>query len=175
MLVKAITFLKRTWRKFMKKNKIISSILVSALLCSAAFSGCSLVTTNNKADMEQVIATVNISQSSAMENDAFNSYKEAVSASDVLKRDLVSAYLNVGSSYAQYGMSAEQIVDMLVSSLVNTEVISQYAVLNILKDKVDNGEASALTQYLAKETEKDKYEYLLSAEVVFHFVNFFCR
>ncbi|MBE7087989.1 MAG: hypothetical protein E7370_00480 [Clostridiales bacterium] len=150
----------------MKKNKILSSILVSALLCSAAFSGCSLVTTNNKADMEQVIATVNISQSSAMENDSLNSYKEAVTASNVLKRDLVSAYLNVGSTYAQYGMSGEQIVDMLVNSLVNTEVISQYAVLNLLKDKVDNGESNALEQYLAKETEKDKYEYLLSAEEI---------
>lgn len=153
----------------MKKSKIICSLVVSAIACSAVFSGCSLVSTNNRADMEQVIAHVDIRNSENFESQ-LESYKDAVISTDIVKRDLVAYYLNVGSSFSNTNASSSTILSTLVNSLVNTAVLTQYATLSLLKEKAETENLTAekvVSEFTdSGKTEAEKYEYLLTDDEI---------
>lgn len=146
----------------MKKNKIVSSILISAVAASVILPGCDLISINNEEDMSQVIATVDITASESLDSELKN-YKDAIEPTDIYKRELISYFYNVGSTYVSYyGYSYAETFELLVNSLVNTAIVTQYATLYLINES-QNPEAFINAQ---GETEIDtqiaKYESLLT-------------
>ena len=149
----------------MKKRKILCALLASAIALVPAFSGCSLVSSNSAADMQQVIATVNISEVdglSTADQNLVDTYKDAVGTTSILKRELIAYYLNVGYSYVEtYGY--EYVFNMLVDGLAENAVLTQYATMYLL-DNLASENPNALSEYNAKTTQVGKLEYLLGGE-----------
>lgn len=154
------------WEKtVMKSKKIICGAVAAAITMSVAFSGCGLLTTINEEDMKQTIATVNISKSDKLGD--LKDYASAIKDEVIIKRDLVNAFINVGSNYVNSGMSYEAAFNSLVSELTNNAVVVQYATAYVLKSKVEEkGSTITLAEYNAKTTEAAKYEYLLDEDSV---------
>ena len=111
----------------MKKKAFAAIALTSCVAFSAAFTGCSLISTNNRLDMEQVIATVDISKSDKFDSSELKDYKGAVTPINIIKRELISYFLNVGYSYVQNGSSYEETFNALIDALVNNAVLVQYS------------------------------------------------
>lgn len=149
----------------MKSKKLICGALAATLTLSVAFSGCSLLSTLNEEDMKQTIATVDISKSSSLAQEGLDGYKSAITSTDIIKRDLIAAFINVGySSLTQSGLSYASIFNSLVTQLTNNAVITQYATLYMLDEK-SKQDSDALAQFTdASKTEAQKYEYLLGGE-----------
>ncbi len=145
----------------MKKKTIAAIALTSCLALSATFTGCSLVSTNNKLDMEQVIANVDISKSDKFDTAELEIYKSAVSSSQIIKRELISYFLNVGYSYIQNGSSYEETFNMLVDALVDNAVLVQYSTVELLK-----ANPSVLSDFTKETDEAKKYELLLDKDEI---------
>ena len=95
-----------------------AALALASLLAVGSFSGCALVTNNLKKDLEQVVATVDLTAS-----EDYASLKGTIAASDVLKRDLVASYASVGSTYVNsYGMDPADVYEMLKNQLVNRQL-----------------------------------------------------
>ena len=118
----------------MKKKAFAAFALSSCMALGATFAGCSLISTNSRLDMEQVIATVDISKSDEFDSSDLKDYKTAVSSTDIIKRELISYFLNVGYSYVQSGSSYEETFNALVDALVNNAVLVQYSTVELLKE-----------------------------------------
>lgn len=166
----------------MNKKRLIGTLLASSIALSAAFTGCSLVSSNNKADMQQVIATVNISKAedklSKTDAALISNYKDAVGTTEIYKNELIAYYLNYGSSYLNYGYSYSDVFNMFINGLVENAVLTQYATMYLLDYKagmavldnvyvegaqVDSAKiASVLAEYNGKKTYVEKLEYLLT-------------
>ncbi|MDE7439412.1 MAG: hypothetical protein K2N23_02775 [Clostridia bacterium] len=140
----------------MKKKTFAAIALTSCMVLSSAFTGCSLVSTNNRLDMEQVIATVDISKSDEFASE-FSDYKDAISSKQIIKRELVSYFLNVGYSYVQNGSSYEETFNALVDALVNNAVLVQYSTAALLKE----ADATTVADFKKETDEVKKYESLL--------------
>ena len=146
----------------MKSKLLVCTALAAALTMSVVFSsGCA---TRNEEDMNQVIATVDITKSENLESEGLSAYSSAISSEkNILKRDLMASFYNVGYSYVQNGSTYSEVFNMLVDALTSTAVVTQYATLSLIKDKsADN--SSFLDEYISKTTEVEKYEYLLEGE-----------
>lgn len=142
----------------MKSKKLICGAVAVAITMTATFTGC--VTINEK-DMKQTIATVDITKSADLgELDAYNS---AITEDVIVKRQLVAAFINAGSSYISAGYSYADTFNLLVESLIANSVVTQYAILYVLKEKVDAGDIT-LAEYNAKDGEAAQLEYLLGGE-----------
>lgn len=143
----------------MKSKKIICGALAAVMTMSVAFSGCGLLSTISEEDMKQTIATVNIGNSDKLGD--LKDYADHVGEETIIKRDLVNAFVNVGSTYVNsYGMSYSATFNTLLTELTNNAVVVQYATAYVLKTKVTSGERK-LDEYDAKTELKDKLEYLL--------------
>lgn len=150
----------------MKKKTIVATAVASCLALTATFAGCSLVTTNNKADMQQVIATVDITKLDSFKDSSLYAYKDAVvGETSIVKRNLVSYFLNVGYSLIQNGRTYEETFNMLLDALCDNAVLVQYSTMALLEMKVNEGKGS-LEEYKSKETRKEKLEYLLDEDDV---------
>ena len=145
----------------MKKKAFAAIALTSCIAFSAAFTGCTLVSTNNRLDMEQVIATVDISKSDKFEENEFKDYKSAVSSTNVIKRELISYFLNVGYSYVQNGYSYEDTFNALIDALVSNAVLVQYSTVELLKEN-----SSVISDFKNEKDEAKKYELLLDEDEV---------
>lgn len=143
----------------MKKKTAAVVALASCIALTASLAGCSLVSKDNRRDMEQVIATVDISKSDKLPA-KLSEYKSAISSAKILKRELVSYFLNVGYSYVQNGTSYKDTFNMLVDALIDNAVLAQYCTLELLSG--DN--SLTLSEFNAKENEVAKYVYLLGGE-----------
>lgn len=157
----------------MKKKSIAVAVTAACITLSATLGGCSLVTKNNTADLAQEIATVDIRKSEKFAASGLKNYEGAIAESSVLKRDLLTAFLNVGASYmnGNSDMSYADVFNMLVNSLVNNEILTQYAIMYCLEDKSTNTESilgyesDALSKFNAYGDDlQGKYEYLLGGE-----------
>ena len=149
----------------MKKKAFAAIALTSCIALSATFTGCSLISTNNRLDMEQVIATVDISKSDMFDSNGFGDYKTAVSSTKIIKRELIAYFLNVGYSYIQNNYSYEETFNALVDALINNAVLVQYSTVAILKDINENdGDSSILDKFKNEDDEAKKYAYLLSSD-----------
>ena len=153
----------------MKKKSIVCGVLASSVALAATFGGCSLVSTNTGADMNQVIATVNIANTSALDKELEN-YKSVVGETSIIKRELVAYFINYGYSYVQnYGYSYEKTFNTLLDALVENAILVQYSTMYLLNEKATNKTAdgydeNALATYKSKGSDKEKYEYLLGGE-----------
>ena len=119
--------------------------------------------------MEQVIATVDISNVDTTKltnaDVDLSKYGSAVSSTDIIKRELVSYFLNVGYSYVQNNHTYEETFNALVEALVNNAVLAQYSTVAILQDKCENGNDPAILQkFTSQEDEVKKYELLLDKD-----------
>lgn len=141
----------------MKSKKLICGALAATLTLSVAVSGCSLLTTLNEEDMKQVIATVDISKSEYLKDEGLDG--SAVVPTDIVKRDLLAAFINSGYSSVQSG-NYSTVFTGLMTQLTNNAVIQQYATLYML-NQLAKTDPSAVTTFKSKESEVEKYEYLL--------------
>ena len=148
----------------MKKKAFAAIALTSCIAIGTAFTGCSLVSTNNRLDMEQVIATVDISKSDKFESGDLK-YASALSSTQIIKRELISYFLNVGYSYVQNNYSYEETFNALVDALVNNAVLVQYSTVELLKD-ADAKNSSVLQKFESEKDEAKKYELLLDEEEI---------
>lgn len=151
----------------MKSKILVCGALAAALTMSVVFSGCGNAT-RNREDMNQVIATVDISNSANLESEGLSAYVSAIeSSTDIIKRDLVASYYNVGYSYVQSGMDTAQVFELLVDALTTTSVVVQYSTLKLISMKVQEGDGFSFDSYidiLGKEGEIAALEYLLEGE-----------
>lgn len=155
----------------MKRKRLIGALLAASVAVSATFTGCSLVSTNNKTDMEQVIATVDISSAGGLterDGELISKYSGAVGTSNVIKRELLAYFLNAGYSQVQSGASYSVVFESLLDSLVENCVLTQYAIMYVLDYKAAQSSAeTVLGEYNAQETYTAKLEYLLKDPVAY--------
>lgn len=135
----------------MKKKLItIISCLLAAVFGLGMFSGCELITTDNRADMEQVVAEVNIGNDTDSLNAMFgtifgssyelspevtDSLSDIVTTENVYKRDLVAYFINYGYSYVSSGSyTYAEVFEMLMNDLVGRKILAQYAIIYYLSE-----------------------------------------
>lgn len=151
-----------------KRTKILSLVTAGAIVCSVSLAGCSLVSAKAQADMEQVIAEVNIGESENLSSD-LAAYTGALgSGSSILKRELVAYFINSGSSLVQSGSTYGEAFATLAETLVNNEVLVQYATIATLKAMAEDSSftafsdaAGAVAWFNGFESEAEQYEALL--------------
>ena len=111
---------------------------------------------------------MDISNSANLESEGLSAYVSAIeSSTDIIKRDLVASYYNVGYSYVQSGMDTAQVFELLVDALTTTSVVVQYSTLKLISMKVQEGDGFSFDSYidtLGKEGEIAALEYLLEGE-----------
>ncbi|MDE6586016.1 MAG: hypothetical protein K2K80_04990 [Clostridia bacterium] len=151
----------------MKSKKIIGGILAASVAAAAVLGGCSQISSNQTADMNQVLAEINVTNAAAIDKN-LKEYADAVGTSKVIKRELVTYFINAGSNYINnYGWSYNQTFTYFMDQLVDNAVLVQYATLYLLKDKAARDNQSAATvisEYNSKPTKVEKYKYLLGED-----------
>lgn len=132
----------------MKKKliKILTLILVTAFALGC-FAGCRIITTDNRKDMEQVVAEVNIGKDKTALKDTFESVffgedfnltdedvDKIVTTAEVSKLDLVSYFINYGYSMLQSGQASSyaDVFETLMNSLTSRKMMLQFATLYYL-------------------------------------------
>ena len=143
----------------MKSKLLVCGALAAAITMSVALPAC---VTRDEEDLNQVIATVDITKSEYLEAEGLSEYASAISSENITKRDLIAAYYNTASSLSS-SYSTSEIFELLVNTLTNTSVVVQYATLSLIKDKVAE-DASFLSEYQALSSDVEKYELLLEGE-----------
>ncbi len=125
-----------------KKNSIKkAAALMLGLALTVGATGCDFISTDSVKDLQQTVATVNISSLIAEKSDIaeFADDLNAVIdfggvSKDIPKRDLVSYFMSVGYTYVQsYGYSYTDTFNMLLDMLVSRKIVTQYAVVYYLK------------------------------------------
>lgn len=147
-----------------KRTKILSLITAGAIACTISLAGCSV---NPQADMEQVIAEVNISKSDNFSTE-YSDYVGAIGdGTSISKRELVAYFLNEGSSLVQSGSTYGEAFETLAETLVNNAILVQYATVATLEAIVEDGYSGLTTASAAVEwfndfeTDAKRYEALL--------------
>lgn len=141
----------------MIKKKRLVPVLLSAVMIGTAFTGCaSLLSTNSQKDMEQIVATVDISLSDDFaEGGEYNQYADVIGTANVLKRDLVAYFLNEGYNMVQnYGYTYADTFDLMLESLVNRKIVSQYAMVYFF----ENSDEYTLDGYNAAVADSERPE-----------------
>ncbi len=135
----------------MKKRLItIISLLLSAAFGLGVFAGCELVQADNRKDMEQVVAEVNIGNDTdslnamfgtifgsdyELSSDVTDSLSEIVTTENIYKRDLVAYFINYGYSLVSSGSyTYAQVFEMLMNDLLSRKVLVQYAMIYYLSE-----------------------------------------
>lgn len=145
----------------MKSKKIICTVTAAALTLGVTVAATGCISTINEEDVKQVVATVDITKNESFV-EQFDDYASAVTEKVFIKRDMLTAFMN---GYYQYAQSSgyAYTFNLIKDSLVANAVVTQYATVALLKDKVEKNEIS-LETFKGKTSEKDKYEYLLGGE-----------
>lgn len=132
----------------MKKRLIkILTLILAAALSISCFAGCEIVTSNNRKDMSQVVAKVNIAKDKELLKDTFEDaffgkelklsdtdVDKLITAAEVSKLELVSYFINYGYNYVQQGYSYAQTFETLMSALTNRKMVLQFATLYYLNE-----------------------------------------
>ena len=131
---------------FMSKRNTLkkTAALLMSLALTIGATGCNFLVTDNELDLKQVSATVDITDElangelSAVKSDVDKLIADKSLATDVLKRDLVAYFVNVGINYVQnYGYSYKDVFELLMQDLANQKVLTQYAVAYYLANGSD--------------------------------------
>ncbi len=130
----------------MKKKliKLISGLLAVVFLVGM-FAGCDLITTDNKKDMELVVAEVNITNDREALDTAFSllgsdktlnltddQLKSIAVTDEIYKRDLIAYFLSYGYNYVSQGSSYSEVFNMLMDALVERKITAQFATVYYL-------------------------------------------
>lgn len=135
-----------------KKNtlKKVTALCMGIALTVGA-TGCTFLQTDNDLDLQQVVATVDITDVLA-NDEALSGQKDEVKdlidagvlATDVYKRDLVAYFISVGAEYVNYyGYTYEQVFNILMDDLTSQKVLTQYAVAYYLENDFADGTVDA--------------------------------
>ncbi len=159
-----------------------TAALLMGLALTVGATGCNFILTDGQADLEQVVARVNISETLKTEakyeplaGDFAKIIKNGGLNTEIYKRDLYAYFLSSGYNYVQQGYSYKDTFNMLMDQLVARQVLSQYAVAySLLKnekngkmDRTDDGMVTSAdvkdyvdykTEKAATEDEKELYE-----------------
>ncbi|MBQ8291295.1 MAG: hypothetical protein IJX88_02135 [Clostridia bacterium] len=112
-----------------------TAALILGLTLTVGATGCNFFPTDSEKDLAQVVATVDISSSLEKHETYDKAVSEAVAQfvadkslpSTIYKSELVASFLSNGYSYVQSGYSYEDVFNMLMDSLVNQKIMTQYA------------------------------------------------
>lgn len=97
-----------------KKFLSIITLLLALVIGVSSLSACKLITVDNKRDMEQIVATVQINENAPLE--------------EIQKKDMISEYLNYGYMYEQYyGYTRAQVFNLIIKSIIENRVYVQNA------------------------------------------------
>ena len=131
-----------------KKLTKIIGVALAAVFSLGLFAGCDLISTNNQADMEQVVATVNVSNDSdllessletlgsTMTSDVQSNIGEILSTDEIYKRDLVAYFISYGYNYlSQNGYDYAATFNQIMDELVQRKVLVQYATVYYLSEE----------------------------------------
>ena len=146
----------------MKKRNTFKKIAVLCLsiafTLSAAACGEGLITTNSEKDMAQVIATVNIADHDDFKGKGeYAAYAGVIKSmnKNILKRDLVAYFLNVGYTYINsYGYTYEQTFNTLMDTLVSRKIMVQYAMAYYFSTESDVYTVEGYNAYIESEQAK---------------------
>ena len=129
-----------------KKLTKIIGVALAAVLSLGLFAGCDLISTNNEADMAQVVAEVNIANDKDSLNTAFDylgteldtgvdsQLEEILSTDEIYKRDLVAYFLSYGYNYVSQGSSYAEAFETIMDVLVERKVLVQFAIVYYLSE-----------------------------------------
>lgn len=166
-------------RDFMNKKHTFkkTAALLLALGLTLGATGCNFLVTDSMKDLQQVVATVDVSTTLA-KDEAYKDYADDISAlisagalsTDIPKRDLVAYFLNVGFSYVQnYGYTYKDTFNMLMDGLTDRKILTQYAVAYYLKNEptdsigLETFRANELAKFDEKNADEKKEKALLEA------------
>lgn len=151
-----------------KRTKILSLVTAGAIACTVSLAGCALVSAKSQADMEQVIAEVNIGESGKLGADLADYAGALGEGTSILKRELVAYFLNSGSSLVQSGISYGEAFKTLSETLINNAVLVQYATLSTLRDMAEDenytefsSASGAVSWFNGLDSDAARYEALL--------------
>ena len=144
---------KHLWKK--------TAALVLALGLTVGATGCNFFVADNVRDLEQVVATVDISDSLANKDkkDVAAALDQLVAdgaiSTDIYKRELVSLFLSSGYSYVQQGYSYKDVFNMLMDSLTGRKVLTQYVLAHYIEKGLTSNEVTVtLEAYKAAQLAK---------------------
>ena len=108
-----------------------TAALVLALGLTFGATGCEFFVADNVRDLEQVVATVDISNELATDKQDVAAALDTLIAdgaisTDIYKRELVSLFLNSGYSYVQQGYSYKDVFNLLMDSLTGRKILALY-------------------------------------------------
>ncbi len=133
---------KHLWKK--------TAALVLALGLTFGVTGCEFVEPDNVKDLEQIVATVDITDELSKEDkDAAKVLDDLIAqnalSTDVYKRDLIAIFLSQGQQYINYGYSYKDVFTMLMNSLSQRKILTQYAVYYFVNKGLDNPDANRMS------------------------------
>ena len=143
-----------------KKNTVKkTAALILGIALTMGCTGCNFITTDSQKDLQQVVATVNISEKLKADekygnvaNDLASIIEDSNLSTDVVKRDLIAYFLSTGYTYVQsYGYTYEDTFNMLMDNLVSQKIVTQYALAYYLANGIS---AEACMTYVNEEVEK---------------------
>ena len=148
----------------MNKKKLLkkTTALLVALGLTVGAIGCDFIVVDSEKDLRQTVATVNIASQLAKSEDGFADVaedfqllvREGGLSTQIPKRDLVAYFLNVGYTYVQnYGYTYEATFNMLMDSLVESKIYTQYAVAYYLEKGIS---AEDCIEYVNSEIENEE-------------------
>lgn len=101
----------------------IVTLVLSVTFVLSAFAACDWVTTIVDRDMDQVVATVNISANTTDEQ-----LKNKLNDEKIYKRDLIAGYMSYGYQYVtSYGYTESQAYQVVLDNVISNKVITQLA------------------------------------------------
>ena len=120
------------------KSKKTAAIALAAVMSLGMFAGCDNVIRNNKKNMNQTVATVNITDSDTFKSEFSLSEEitqKVISTASVSKRDLILMFVVSGySQYLSYGYTYEDLFNRISEMLVQRQIYVQYAKSYFLKN-----------------------------------------
>lgn len=164
----------------MNNKKKILPIVLSAVMLGSTLTGCTdLVYTNSEKDMNQIVATVDISLNEDFKNGEYKQYADVISESAVTKRDLVAYFINQGYYLvSSSGYTYKQAFDTMLDNLVNRKIVVQYAMVYFFENSeeytlagynaaINNSEHPAIDglKYFLTEDEYEKALYSLRKSI----------
>ena len=141
-----------------KKMTKILCLVLAAVFALGMFSACDLIVVNNKRDMEQVVAEVNVGNDAealektlavlgeTLSDDTEAQLGKILATDEIYKRDLVAYFLSYGYNYYSSSGSYASAFASVMNDLVNRKLQSQFATVYYLnagtvridRDSVDN-------------------------------------
>ncbi len=101
----------------------IVTVILSATFVLSMFAGCNWVTTIRDKDMDQVVATVNISTNT---KDA--DLKNKLNDDKIYKRDLIAGYMSYGYQYVtQNGYTESRAYQIVLDNIISNKVVTELA------------------------------------------------